>query len=177
MARTKCFAALMLLGILSLGILTGCTSAPVQPPIVPSVPSNPSEQKTPEEIGQLFVESVQTLVNEVSQGLAEGDSLVYDKDLASAATGQLNKINTDSTISSSDEFFGSASTMSILVYTETIDGTLYAMNLTMDNMSGVIEGIRNALKSRSGYIVYSVGVGYRVIGDNVYIAFGAVPYR
>lgn len=177
MARTKHFAVLMLIGLLSLCILTGCTSAPVQPPIVPSVPSSPSEQKTPEEIGQLFVESVQTLVKEVSQSLAEGDSLVYDKNLASAATNQLNKINADGTISPSDAFFGSASTTSIRVYTETTDGTLYAMNLTMDNMSGVIEGIRNTLKNRSSYIVYSVGVGYRVMGDNVYIAFGTVPYR
>lgn len=176
MARTKHFAVLMLIGLLSLCILTGCTSAPVQPPIVPSVPSSPSEQKTPEEIGQLFVESVQTLVKEVSQSLAEGDSLVYDKNLASAATNQLNKINAD-TISLSDAFFGSASTISIRVYTEPTDGTLYAMNLTMDNMSGVIEGIRNTLENRSEYIVYSVGVGYRVMGDNVYIAFGTVPYR
>lgn len=165
MARIKRFAALMLIGILALGILTGCSED--------SIPTTP-----PETIGQLFVDRVKATVEEVSNDFEEGDFLVYDEKLAAAATSQLKKINDDGTIAKSDALIGTSSTIGIHVYTESIQGSiLTAQKLTLDNMDECIQSLKNTLQSRDGYTVYYIGVGYLVKGDNVYIAHAAAPYK
>lgn len=161
MARIKRFAALMLVGILALGILTGCVSAPVQPPIVPSVPSTPSEPEAPEEPG-----TPTTTPDELGQKLLKEvfELIPYENNdsMINLVKNQLDKIDPETGI-----FEPSYSQIPTVAYGIYANGNV-AINVTQENYDSILKNII-ANGSYSGFSAF--GVYYRVAGDNLYVGW------